>query len=149
MIEHKEEGGVDARFKRYSQNRDIIYGGVVGMGFKPFLPKELQGPIISTFLAPKDPNWNFRKLYDELNDQNLVRLLACLLSRLLASSAVLKSCVFIIIIFFFFQVIYPGKTTKLDSFRIGHIGHLFPHNCEHLLIILNKIVKKMGLKMLY
>jgi len=30
-------------------------------------------------------------------------------------------------------VIYPGKVTNMDCFRIGHIGHLFPRDCERLL----------------
>jgi 2-aminoethylphosphonate-pyruvate transaminase len=29
-------------------------------------------------------------------------------------------------------VIYPGKVTGIDSFRIGTIGHVFPHDFERL-----------------
>ena len=30
-------------------------------------------------------------------------------------------------------VIYPGKVTQIDSFRIGNIGHVFPGDIKRLL----------------
>jgi 2-aminoethylphosphonate-pyruvate transaminase len=37
-------------------------------------------------------------------------------------------------------VIYPGKVTNLDTFRIGNIGHIFPEDIERLIkIISNEI----------
>jgi len=32
------------------------------------------------------------------------------------------------------QVIYPGKVTDADTFRIGNIGHLFPADMNHLVL---------------
>ncbi|MGL4853765.1 MAG: 2-aminoethylphosphonate--pyruvate transaminase, partial [Lentisphaeria bacterium] len=29
-------------------------------------------------------------------------------------------------------VIYPGKVSNADCFRIGNIGHVFPHDIENL-----------------
>jgi len=41
------------------------------------------------------------------------------------------------------MVIYPGKVTNADSFRIGHIGHLFPKDCEKLLKDVTSVCKIM------
>tara|TARA_Y100000588_G_scaffold4821_2_gene5972 strand:+ start:2034 stop:3119 length:1086 start_codon:yes stop_codon:yes gene_type:complete len=37
-------------------------------------------------------------------------------------------------------VIYPGKVTQADCFRIGHIGHLFPKDTEALLSAVREII---------
>ncbi|MFP6726796.1 MAG: 2-aminoethylphosphonate--pyruvate transaminase [Alphaproteobacteria bacterium] len=42
-------------------------------------------------------------------------------------------------------VIYPGKVTKANCFRIGHIGHLFPKDTEALLAAIWEVVTKMNL----
>lgn len=71
------------------------------------LTEDKQGCIISTFVSPKDPNWDFERFYNFLSD---------------------KGC-----------VIYPGKLTKVDSFRIGTIGHLFPAQFEMLLGVIQEV----------
>lgn len=43
------------------------------------------------------------------------------------------------------QVIYPGKVTNADCFRIGNIGHLFPKDMEHLLVCIEEVMKSMEL----
>lgn len=43
------------------------------------------------------------------------------------------------------QVIYPGKVTKADCFRIGNIGYLFPEDMEHLLKCVRQVLEDMGL----
>ena len=45
------------------------------------------------------------------------------------------------------QVIYPGKVTKADCFRIGNIGHLFPSDMEHLLVCIKEVCEEMQLKL--
>ena len=42
-------------------------------------------------------------------------------------------------------VIYPGKVTKADCFRIGHIGHLFPEDTEALLRAIREVSEEMNL----
>ena len=44
-------------------------------------------------------------------------------------------------------VIYPGKVTKADCFRIGHIGHLFPADTEMLLAAVEDVVGEMNLSL--
>ncbi|CAG7734787.1 unnamed protein product [Allacma fusca] len=41
------------------------------------------------------------------------------------------------------QLIYPGKVTKADCFRIGNIGHLFPADMYHLLDCIELVLKAM------
>ncbi len=35
-------------------------------------------------------------------------------------------------------VIYPGKVTGIDSFRIGTIGHVFPEDIDRLILSVEK-----------
>jgi len=46
--------------------------GLAKLGFKPYLPAHLRGPIITTFKFPNDKNWSFKTFYDELNKLDLV-----------------------------------------------------------------------------
>lgn len=41
-------------------------------------------------------------------------------------------------------VIYPGKLSKADSFRLGTIGKVYPHDCEILILLLEDAFKQMG-----
>jgi 2-aminoethylphosphonate-pyruvate transaminase len=40
-------------------------------------------------------------------------------------------------------VIYPGKVSKADCFRIGHIGRLFPEDTQTLVNAIEKVCKEM------
>ena len=44
-------------------------------------------------------------------------------------------------------VIYPGKVTQANCFRIGHIGHLFPKDTEALNTAIGEVVADMNLTM--
>jgi len=92
LIEHEQEGGVNARGNRYRENCRILIEGMRGMGFQTLLPDALQAPIIVTFHTPEDPRFDFQRFYDSLCDRGFV--------------------------------IYPGKLTVADSFRIGCIGRI-------------------------
>ena len=43
------------------------------------------------------------------------------------------------------QVIYPGKVSKAECFRIGNIGYLFPKDMEHLLECIGEVLKDMDI----
>ncbi|MFZ0323113.1 MAG: 2-aminoethylphosphonate--pyruvate transaminase [Actinomycetes bacterium] len=66
MKEHAEEGGVSARGSRYRRNAQILIKGMREMGFSTLLPDEEAGPIIQTFLTPRDKNFDFEQFYEEL-----------------------------------------------------------------------------------
>lgn len=42
------------------------------------------------------------------------------------------------------MVIYPGKVTQEEAFRVGNIGHLFPEDMEELLGHVREVVAEMG-----
>ncbi len=66
MKEHAQEGGVAARGKRYQANAQILIKGMREMGFSTLLNDNEAGPIIQTFLTPRDRNFDFERFYEEL-----------------------------------------------------------------------------------
>jgi 2-aminoethylphosphonate-pyruvate transaminase len=92
LKEHQAEGGVAARHRRYSANRDILVQGMRELGFETLLADTVQAPIIVTFVMPTDQRFDFTRFYDDLSARGFI--------------------------------IYPGKLSIADSFRIGCIGAL-------------------------
>ena len=70
------------------------------MGFSEYVPRALQGHIITSFRYPADPRFDFDDFYRRLNEQGFV--------------------------------IYPGKVSDADCFRIGTIGRIFPERCSRI-----------------
>lgn len=101
ISELKEEHGVDARFMRYSINQRTLVNGMKELGFEPLLPEELHSPIITTFLSPGHPDFEFTRFYNKLKSRGFV--------------------------------IYPGKVTDYQCFRIGNIGEVYQNNIDALL----------------
>ena len=66
MKEHAEEGGVAARGARYQKNAQILIKGMRDMGFSTLLSDNEAGPIIQTFLTPRDKNFHFENFYEDL-----------------------------------------------------------------------------------
>ncbi|MBT5875736.1 MAG: 2-aminoethylphosphonate--pyruvate transaminase [Candidatus Latescibacteria bacterium] len=95
------EGGVPARYARYAENHQLLVDGMAGLGFKCLLPEAFQSPIITSFVNPDSPDYEFRSFYDALKTRGFV--------------------------------IYPGKVTVADTFRIGNIGHVQPENIRELI----------------
>lgn len=42
-------------------------------------------------------------------------------------------------------IIYPGKLTQVDTFRIGNIGRLFPHDLQQLVVAIAAVLAEMGI----
>jgi 2-aminoethylphosphonate-pyruvate transaminase len=72
LKEHREEGGVPARHKRYSANRDILVQGMRELGFETLLADAVQSPIIVTFLMPTHHCFDFPRFYDEMSARGFV-----------------------------------------------------------------------------
>lgn len=108
MRELEKEGGITAREKRYRENKKILDAGMSELGFKQYLSPEIQGHIITSFLYPKDPNFNFERFYKKLNDRGFV--------------------------------IYPGKLSQADAFRIGNIGQIFPDDVRALIKAIKEVL---------
>ncbi len=66
LREHTEEGGVEGRGQRYARNAEILVKGMRGLGFTTLLADKDAGPIIQTFLTPRDANFKFEDFYEAL-----------------------------------------------------------------------------------
>ena len=100
IVELNAEQGIDARFIRYSTNQRTLVAGMRELGFQPLLPDELHSPIITTFISPDHPDYDFVKFYNEMKSRGFV--------------------------------IYPGKVTDFQCFRIGNIGEVYPEDISAL-----------------
>ena len=110
MKELEKEGGIKAREKRYKENKRVLDAGMTELGFKQYLRPEIQGHIITSFLYPKDGNFNFERFYKKLSDRGFV--------------------------------IYPGKLSKADAFRIGNIGQIFPDDVRSLIQAIQEVLEE-------
>ncbi len=66
LREHETQGGVAARGARYARNAKLLVDGMRDMGFKTLLADDQAGPIIQTFLSPRDPRFKFEDFYQGL-----------------------------------------------------------------------------------
>ena len=110
LQELDEEGGVSARSARYQKNHEACIRGMRAIGFSEYVPEDLQGHIITSFLYPTD-DFDFEMFYNRLNDKDFV--------------------------------IYPGKVTKANCFRIGHIGDLSGEDTARLLVAVEEVMGEM------
>lgn len=53
LEEMEEEGGIEARNRRYTDNNRLLIRRMKEMGISPYIGEEYQGPIITTFLSGK------------------------------------------------------------------------------------------------
>jgi len=88
--QYQAQGGQGARLARYRENCAALVSGMRELGFETFLPAALQAPIIVTFHAPPDPNYEFKEFYARVRDRGFI--------------------------------LYPGKLTAVETFRVGCIG---------------------------
>lgn len=110
LKELKEEGGIEARRKRYSENCRLLRAGMVELGFQPLLKEEHQAPIIITFLMPQNSLFQFTRFYEELKKRGFL--------------------------------IYPGKLTEKETFRMGCIGQISPKEIEEALDAIRSILNQ-------
>ncbi len=66
------EGGQPARLARYRRNCEVLIEGMTRLGFRLFLEARHQAPVIVTFHAPSDPNYDFQKFYDRVREKGFV-----------------------------------------------------------------------------
>lgn len=108
------EGGVAGRATRYAANHAALLRGMRRMGFREYVPAESQSHIITAFLYPEDPRFEFTEFYQRLSSKGML--------------------------------IYPGKLTEADCFRIGNIGRLFESDIESLLTAIETTLLEMNMK---
>jgi 2-aminoethylphosphonate-pyruvate transaminase len=77
------------------------------------LDEAIQGHIITSYLYPEHPNFDFDRFYRKLNERNLV--------------------------------IYPGKLSQCNAFRIGNIGQLFEADMTDLVLGIREVLSEEGI----
>jgi 2-aminoethylphosphonate-pyruvate transaminase len=70
LRELEEEGGVSGRGARYSDNQRTLIAGARRLGLREYLPEERQSCIITSFLYPEHPAFDFNDFYKRLSSQN-------------------------------------------------------------------------------
>ncbi|MCL2225855.1 MAG: 2-aminoethylphosphonate--pyruvate transaminase [Defluviitaleaceae bacterium] len=106
LDELEQEGGITARHARYAENQKILVEGMAELGLESLLPRELQSPIISSFLYP-NADFDFMDFYEKAKARGFV--------------------------------LYPGKISNADTFRIGNIGEVYPDDIRRLLEVIREI----------
>jgi 2-aminoethylphosphonate-pyruvate transaminase len=106
-------GGQAARGARYQANCDTLIEGMAGLGFRPFLAKAVQSPIIVTFHSPADPHYSFARFQSRLRERG--------------------------------YILYPGKLTKVETFRVGCIGAIDANEMRNVVGAVAQVLKDMGI----
>jgi 2-aminoethylphosphonate-pyruvate transaminase len=120
LKEHEAEGGVAARAARYRANNDFIADAMTDLGFRLFLDrtKPSFGHIITAYHAPQKAQ---SKNWDFMTFYNE-----------------LKKGGF---------VIYPGKASFADTFRIGSLGDIHMADCKALMEEVRVVLKRMDVQL--
>lgn len=63
------EGGIPARFKRYSDNNRMLIEKMNELGFDTYIDSTHQGPIITTFFYPSDVSFKFPEFYKYIKER--------------------------------------------------------------------------------
>jgi len=108
-----EEGGQPARLARYSANCRTLIDGLGQLGFKPFLKREVQAPIIVTVHAPAHPNYEFKRFYEGAKSRGFL--------------------------------LYPGKLTQVETFRVGCIGAIGALEMMQAVNAVESTLREMGI----
>lgn len=113
LMKLEQEDGIEARYERYACNHQVLVEGMKPLGFQPVLPTELQGPIITSFHYP---NMEGREFVFSTFYEGM------------------KQEGF---------VIYPGKLTEADTFRVGTIGHVFPEDMKRFIQAVSRVMARL------
>lgn len=72
LEEMEQEGGIEARGRRYAENNRLLIQKMKELGFRPYLQEQVQGPIITTFYYPDDCNFSFAEMYQYIKERGYV-----------------------------------------------------------------------------
>jgi 2-aminoethylphosphonate-pyruvate transaminase len=114
LDQFKAEGGQPARGARYRKNCETLIEGMAALGFRTFVPRELQAPVIVTFHAPSDLNYAFKTFYEKVKARG--------------------------------YVLYPGKLTQVETFRVGCIGAIDANEMRNVASAVKATLQDMGIR---
>jgi 2-aminoethylphosphonate-pyruvate transaminase len=112
--QYQAQGGQAARLARYRDNCAALVSGMRELGFETFLPATLQAPIIVTFHAPPDPNYDFKEFYGRVRDRGFI--------------------------------LYPGKLTAVETFRVGCIGAIGADAMRQAVAAIVEVLREMRVR---
>jgi len=112
LDQFKAEGGVAARGARYRKNCETLIEGMGALGFRTFLAREVQAPVIVTFHAPGDAAYTFKDFYERVKSRG--------------------------------YILYPGKLTQVETFRVGCIGAIDHNEMRNVVTAVAETLKEMG-----
>lgn len=69
LEELEEEGGIEARAKRYRENNKHLIERMQKMGIRTYIDSEHQGPIITTFFYPESSKFSFAQMYEYVKER--------------------------------------------------------------------------------
>ena len=69
LEELKEEGGIPARNKRYTENNRLLISEMEKLGYTTYIDKKHQGPVITTFFYPENRNYTFSEMYEYIKSR--------------------------------------------------------------------------------
>ena len=115
LNELEAEGGVAARGERYRRNHGALISGMSRLGFRAYLDPSVQSHIITSFIYPDDPKFDFSDFYRRVSDKGFI--------------------------------LYPGKISQCDTFRIGNIGRLTESEMNQVVYAIGEVVAEMGVNM--
>ena len=113
IAQFEAEGGQPARLARYRANYETLIDGMGRLGFMPFLDPAIQAPIIVTFHAPGDPDYEFKAFYAAARRHGFV--------------------------------LYPGKLTQIETFRVGCIGAIGPEEMNQAVYAIELALQDLGI----
>ena len=114
IAQYVEEGGLQARGGRYARNCKALIDGLAAQGFRSYLDPAIQAPIIVTFHAPEDANYDFKTFYQEVKQRG--------------------------------YILYPGKLTQVETFRVGCMGHFGEAGIPGAVAAIAEALKAMGVR---
>ena len=112
LDQFKAEGGTTARGARYRKNCDTLIDGMAALGFRSFLPRNVQAPVIVTFHAPGDAAYAFKPFYEKVKARG--------------------------------YILYPGKLTKVETFRVGCIGAIDANEMRNAVSAIAEALRDLG-----
>jgi len=107
-------GGQAARLARSTESCSVLVAGMRALGFKTFLPDDLQAPIIVTFHSPPDPAYDFGDFYRRVRERGFI--------------------------------LYPGKLTAVETFRVGCIGAIDAGTLRQAVVAIGEVLQEMGVR---
>jgi 2-aminoethylphosphonate-pyruvate transaminase len=114
LDQFKAEGGTAARGARYRKNCETLIDSMSALGFRTFLPRSMQAPVIVTFHAPGDAAYDFKAFYEKVKARG--------------------------------YILYPGKLTRVETFRVGCIGAIDFNEMRNVASAVAETLKEMGIK---